>query len=275
MKSQTTRVAVGVEYDGSRLAGWQRQASPELPTVQGLLQAALGQVADETVSLTVAGRTDAGVHATAQVAHFDCSVDRGAKAWIRGANSLLPPEVRVTWAAAVPESFHARFSAEARRYMYVIQQREVAPAILSGRVTWSRQTLDAAAMHQAARPLLGEHDFSSFRAAGCQSNTPRRKVHEVTVFERQGFTVIDIQANAFLLHMVRNIAGALMAVGRGERFSEWVGELLQAEDRTLGEPTAPPDGLYLVQVKYPPDCGLPPECLTDEAAPPPFIARRS
>ena len=264
----TVRIAIGIEYDGSRLCGWQRQSAPPLPSVQGLLQTALGRIADEPVALKVAGRTDAGVHATGQVAHFDCSRDRGVKAWVEGSNSLLPAAVRVTWAAAVAEDFHARFSALARRYMYAVQVRPVAPAVLAGKVTWSRRPLDVAAMHRAAGYLRGERDFSSFRAAGCQSATAMRRVRRVAVRRRRGFIVIDIEADAFLLHMVRNIAGSLMAVGRGEHKPKWIAELLQARDRRLAEPTAPPDGLYLVQVRYPRRFSLP---RPDKPQPPPFI----
>ncbi|MGI9251231.1 MAG: tRNA pseudouridine(38-40) synthase TruA [Pseudohongiellaceae bacterium] len=266
----TTRIAIGVEYDGAKLSGWQQQASPELPTVQGILQTALAQIADEPVRLTVAGRTDAGVHATGQVAHFDCHTERagnrGNKAWVAGSNSLLPANIRVNWATTVPNQFHARFSAQARRYIYVIQTQDVAPAILSNKVSWSRQHLDAPAMHRAAQHLLGEQDFTSFRAAGCQSNTALRCIQQIAVYARNRFVVIDIQANAFLLHMVRNIAGALMAVGRGEQAPEWIAKLLQARDRTQGEPTASPDGLYLVHVSYPAEYALP-----NQPVLPPFV----
>ena len=267
-----SRIAIGVEYDGSALAGWQRQQQQsrqqQLPTVQGLLEAALGRIADEEVSLKVAGRTDAGVHATAQVAHFDCAIDRGSRAWVLGANSMLPAAVRVLWAVPVAEHFHARFSAQARRYMYVIQQRPVAPAILAGRVTWHRQDLDLAAMHRAAGYLSGERDFSSFRAAACQSSSPVRQVKAAAVYACNGFTVLDIEADGFLLHMVRNIAGTLMMIGRGQRQPEWVGELLAAKDRRLAAPTASPHGLYLVHVAYARRWGLP---RPKGPLPPPFI----
>ena len=267
-KSASTRIAIGIEYDGSSLAGWQRQQDPQLPTVQGLLEESLSRIADAELNLKVAGRTDAGVHATAQVAHFDCPLDRGERAWVVGGNSFLPDSVRVLWAKPVADDFHARFSAEARRYMYVIQTRPVAPAILAGRVTWCGQGLDIAAMHKAAKHLPGERDFSSFRAAGCQSSSPMRRVKTAAVSAYNGFTVIDIEADGFLLHMVRNIAGSLMAIGRGEQRPQWMQDLLVAKDRSLAAPTAPPHGLYLVHVAYASHWRLPqPEGLL----PPPFI----
>lgn len=251
------RIALEVAYDGADFNGWQRQASPRLPTVQGAVEAALSRVADHPVSLTCAGRTDAGVHATAQVVHFDAAKDRGPGAWLRGGNSLLPAGVRIQWAQAVDASFHARFSATARRYRYVILESDVAPALLSRQVTHVRGQLDTDAMQRAAQSLPGERDFSAFRAAGCQSRTPFRYVSHLHVFRQGCFVVIDIAANAFLQHMVRNIAGALIAVGLGQRAVEWPGELLAGRDRRRGAATASPCGLYLVSVSYPEHFGLP------------------
>ncbi len=252
------RIALGVEYDGSAFSGWQKQQSPELPTVQGALEKALSKVANCPITTLCAGRTDAGVHATSQVVHFDTPIDRGTKAWTQGVNSLLPRTVRVLWAQPVASDFHARFSALARRYHYVILQRDTESALLAGKVTPMRQQLDVAAMHEAAQFLLGEQDFSSFRAAGCQSNTANRNVHHARVAQCGPFVILDIQANAFLQHMVRNIAGSLLDIGHGKQPVEWLQELLQARDRTLASMTAPADGLYLTSVKYPAEAELPP-----------------
>lgn len=252
-----SRVVLGIEYDGSGFSGWQQQLSPILPTVQHSCQQALSQIADEPVKLICAGRTDRGVHATGQIVHFDCSKDRGPKAWVKGSNSLLPSTVRILWACKQSDNFHARFSAIARRYRYVIYQAAVAPAILAGKVTHVRTELDTEAMHQAAQHLVGEQDFSAFQAAGCQSKSSNRNVHWAKV-QRQGpFIVLDIQANAFLQHMVRNIAGVLLQIGAGISPVEWAAELLAGKDRTKGAVTAAPDGLYLVQVSYPSQFELP------------------
>lgn len=251
------RIAVAVEYDGAAFSGWQRQASPELPTVQGAVEKALSQVAAAPVRVHCAGRTDAGVHATGQIIHFDAPVDRGARAWVRGGNSLLPAGVRLRWAQRVDPAFHARFSAVARRYRYVILESDVAPALLVNQLTHVRGKLDADAMHSAGQYLLGEHDFSAFRAAGCQSRSPNRCISRLQVQRHGPFIVIDIQANAFLQHMVRNIAGALMEVGRHLREPDWLGGLLAGRDRRLGAVTASPTGLYLVSVSYPPQFALP------------------
>ncbi|NKB31849.1 MAG: tRNA pseudouridine(38-40) synthase TruA [Pseudomonadales bacterium] len=250
------RIALAVEYDGSAFSGWQKQASPELPTIQGALEHALSQVADSPITTTCAGRTDAGVHATCQVVHFDTPIDRGNKAWTMGVNSLLPEAIRVQWAQAVDDTFHARFSATARQYYYVIYTSKIASTVLRNKVTHSRQSLHVEIMHEAAQHLLGEQDFSSFRAAGCQSKSPNRFVAHARLFEQGPFLIFDIKANAFLQHMVRNIAGALMAIGRGEQSSNWIRELLEEKDRNLAGVTAPPDGLYLVAVDYPQENGL-------------------
>lgn len=257
MVLESHRIALAVEYDGSEYSGWQKQGSPELPTVQSKLEAALSKVADQPIEVTCAGRTDAGVHATNQVIHFDSRIDRGAKAWVRGVNSLLPHSVRVLWSQVVDQEFHARFSATGRRYQYLIYQGDVASALFPKQVTHIRGDLDVDAMSEAAKHLLGEQDFTSFRAAGCQSRSPFRNVFSAN-WEKVGqFLVLNIHANAFLQHMVRNIVGSLLSVGRGEQSSDWIAELLKAKDRTQAAMTAPPEGLYLVQVDYPENFSLP------------------
>ncbi|MEX2132247.1 MAG: tRNA pseudouridine(38-40) synthase TruA [Pseudohongiellaceae bacterium] len=252
-----SRIALGVEYDGSHFCGWQRQGSPQLPTVQGMLESALSKVADHPVKLHCAGRTDAGVHATGQVVHFDCRIDRGERAWIKGSNSQLPPTIRVVWAKPVSSDFHARFVATARRYLYILHCNPVASAIGTGQLTQITGPLNVAAMHATGQYLLGEQDFTAFQAAGCQSATANRCVHWLNVQNHHRFIVVDIQANAFLQHMVRNIVGMLLEVGTGRRPAEWSRELLEGRDRKLGAVTAPPDGLYLVKVTYPEAFALP------------------
>jgi len=253
----TTRIALGIEYNGASFSGWQRQLSPELPTVQGCLEQALSRIADRPVALSCAGRTDAGVHASGQVVHFDAAIDRGEKAWVMGANSLLPLQVRVQWARCVPDRFHARHSALSRRYRYVIYDEPVKPAVLVQQITHVRQPLDTELMHIAAQHLLGEHDFSAFRGSACQSRTAMRFLSAISVYRQHRFIVIDVEANAFLLHMVRNIAGTLMVVGCGQRPPQWVAEVLSSRDRRQAGNTAKPDGLYLVKVAYPQTFGLP------------------
>ncbi|HSQ69529.1 MAG TPA: tRNA pseudouridine(38-40) synthase TruA [Steroidobacteraceae bacterium] len=249
------RIALGVEYDGSGFCGWQFQAHGR--SIQGELQRALSSVADHEVKLTAAGRTDAGVHALMQVAHFDTAAQRPERSWVLGANSNCPPDLSVLWAREVPEQFHARHSAVARRYLYRIADRPIRPALDRQRVCWCRARLDERAMHDAAQVLLGEHDFSAFRAAECQSRSPVRRVLEVGVRRVDEFVAISIEANAFLHHMVRNIVGALLAVGAGERDRAWIAELLESRDRTRGGVTAPPQGLYFVAPSYPAAFGLP------------------
>jgi tRNA pseudouridine38-40 synthase len=250
------RIALGLEYDGTAFAGWQTQ--PHARSVQDELQRAVSTVADRVVQLTAAGRTDAGVHALMQVAHFDSEARREPKAWVLGTNRELPPEIAVLWAVPVPEEFHARYSALSRTYLYRIVNQPCRPALLRRQVCWVRRPLDAVAMHVAAQALLGEHDFSAFRAAECQSAGAWRRMMSIRV-ERSGvFITITVRANAFLHHMVRNIAGALIAVGTGRRPVPWVAELLGTRDRRQGGATAPAQGLYLVHVEYPPGLGLPP-----------------
>ena len=243
------RIALIVEYDGNQYHGWQAQTG--LRTVQSVIEQALGRVADEEISVTCAGRTDTGVHATSQVIHFDCDKERSIRAWIHGANSHLPKDVCVKWGRAMPDSFHARYSALSRRYQYVIYNGSVRPALLRGHVTWQYRQLDHRLMNEAGQHLLGEQDFTSFRSVECQSKTPMRNIHHITVTRKGDFVLIDIHANAFLHHMVRNIAGVLMAVGAQRKPVAWVSEVLHAKDRKLGAETAPPYGLYLVEVTYP------------------------
>jgi tRNA pseudouridine38-40 synthase len=241
-------IALGVEYDGHAFHGWQRQ--PGHRSVQQTLEEALSKIADQPVKLTAAGRTDAGVHATQQVAAFTTQAERPNSAWVRGTNSLLPDELSVRWALPVSADFHARYSATGRRYQYVFLEAERAPSIGRHYVTWSVARLDDAAMHAAAQQLIGEHDFTSFRSASCQAKSPFRCVFAVAVRRFDNFIVLDITANAFLQHMVRNIAGALSQVGRGERAVGWVADVLMARNRNLVGATAPPTGLYLVDVQY-------------------------
>lgn len=249
------RVAIGVEYSGELFEGWQIQ--PHGRTVQNRLEAALSAVAQAPVSVVCAGRTDTGVHATAQVAHFDTSARRPLEAWVRGTNSHLPAGVTVLWAVEVDEDFHARFSAESRRYRYVLLNRRVRPAILAGRVGWTHGALDEGLMGQAARSLLGEHDFTSFRAAQCQAKTPIKTMHSVTVARHGDVVLFDFHANAFLHHMIRNLVGALIYVGKGRQPVDWMAELLVARNRSLAAPTFAPDGLYLCGVEYPSRWSLP------------------
>jgi tRNA pseudouridine38-40 synthase len=216
-------------------------------------------VADHPVPVTAAGRTDAGVHAAMQVIHFDTPATRTERGWVRGATTNLPAQVSVLWAREVPDAFHARYSALARTYRYVILNRTARPAIEADRVAWVRDPLDADRMRTAAAHLVGEHDFSSFRAAECQARTPMRNMHAIEVQRTGEHIVITVRANAFLHHMVRNIAGVLIAIGSGERTTDWSAEVLAARDRTQGGVTAPPGGLYLAGIRYTPSLGLPSE----------------
>jgi tRNA pseudouridine38-40 synthase len=250
------RIALGVEYDGSQFNGWQVQA--HAPSVQETLEKALGRVAAQPVRVVCAGRTDTGVHALGQVVHFDTTVERTMRSWVLGANVNVPRSVAVLWARPVPDEFHARFAARARRYRYVILNRWVRPAVLDGRVTWERQPLEEAAMAEAAQCLLGTHDFSSFRTVACQAKHPVRTVQRLDVTRHGDFVVIDVVANAFLHHMVRNFAGTLMAVGRGDQEPSWVKAVLEARTRAAAGMTAPADGLYLVGVDYPITFPIPP-----------------
>lgn len=258
------RIALGIEYDGSKFSGYQAQA-PGVRTVQGALEAAVTKVAAQPVTTACAGRTDAGVHASGQVVHFDTSAERSERAWVYGINANLPKDVCVLWACRVPDDFHARFSAERRTYRYVIFSRRVRPTFLAYRVTWDHRELDAGRMAEAARHLLGEHDFSSYRAVACQAKSPVRTLHRLDVRRHGPYIVLEAEANGFLHHMVRNIAGVLSTIGAGEREPGWAREVLQARDRTVGGITAPPCGLYLVGVGYPSRFGLP------QLSPPPLV----
>jgi tRNA pseudouridine38-40 synthase len=253
--SATYRWAIGLEYDGSAYAGWQTQESA--PSIQSTAQKALSAVANHEVSLTGAGRTDAGVHAFGQVAHFDASAVRSARSWVQGANTHLPPDVSVLWAVQVADTFHARYSALSRTYRYVILNRSTRAALGHQRVCWVQATLDHDRMATAAALLVGEHDYTAFRSSECQSRTPIRRVESIGVRRRGEYVVIEARANAFLHHMVRNIAGVLIRVGRGEAEADWAREVLEGRDRRLGGVTAPASGLYLVEVRYPPEAGLP------------------
>ena len=246
---------MGVEYDGTHFCGWQQQ--PQLRTVQGELERALSLVADATITAVCGGRTDAGVHAHGQVAHFDTDVRRSMRAWVLGTNAHLPRQASVSWVRPVPQFFHARYSALRRHYRYSILNRAARSAMHEGRTTWIHAPLDTERMQASAVHLLGEHDFSAFRAAECQSNSPIRRVDRLQI-ERSGELVhIDIAANAFLHHMVRNIAGLLIEVGRGERTPEAVKTLLEGRDRRANAPTAPAEGLALRRIEYPAAFRLP------------------
>ncbi|ACS86353.1 tRNA pseudouridine(38-40) synthase TruA [Musicola paradisiaca] len=249
------KIALGIEYDGSRYYGWQRQA--EVESVQECLEKALSNVANEPISVFCAGRTDAGVHATGQVVHFTTGAVRKDAAWTMGVNAHLPSDIAVRWVTTVDEAFHARFSATARRYRYVIYNHRYRPAILSHGVTHYHLPLDAARMERAGQCLLGENDFTSFRAVQCQSRTPWRNVKHLKVMRHGAYIVVDIKANAFVHHMVRNIVGSLMEVGCGNQPEGWIAELLAAKDRTLAAATARADGLYLVAVDYPEQFAIP------------------
>ena len=250
------RIALGIEYNGSRFCGWQMQKHGTR-TVQQVLQQALSIVADEPVSVTCAGRTDTGVHASGQVVHFDTRAQRPLKAWVMGVNAHLPDDVSVIWARSVDADFSARFSATMRGYRYVLFNRRARSALLQRRVSWIYDRLDAGAMHTAAQALLGENDFSSFRSAACQAAHARRFMQSITVQRCGDFIYFDIHANAFLHHMVRNIVGSLLVVGRGEQPVSWLADLLALKDRTQAGITAPAEGLYLVSVAYPQRYGLP------------------
>lgn len=249
--------AASVSYQGAAFHGWQSQLDPAVATVQEAVERAFSKVASAPIKVVCAGRTDAGVSAVGQVVSFDSPNDRPDKAWVLGANAHLPDSIRINWAVPVDATFHARFSATARRYKYVIYNERVASAILADGLTHVRIPLDANLMHDAAQALLGEQDFSSFRGAGCQSNSPNRNVHWVTVQRTGSLVVVDIKANAFLLHMVRNIVGSLIEVGLERRAPSWIADVLAVRDRREAGMTASPKGLYLVDVDYPGVFGLP------------------
>lgn len=249
------RLALGVEYDGSAFRGWQSQAAG--PTVQDTLEAALSSIAAHPVRVQASGRTDTGVHATAQVVHFDTSAHRPDTAWVRGCNALLPPSVAVRWAAPVASDFNARFSAHSRSYRYCLYNHPVRPALAATLAGWFHRPLDEFRMQAAGADLVGTHDFSSFRSSECQAHSPVRTLSALSLARRGDWLLLDLTANAFLHHMVRNIVGALVEVGCGRRDPPWVSELLAGRDRRLGAPTFSASGLYLVGVGYDAEWRLP------------------
>jgi tRNA pseudouridine38-40 synthase len=249
------RIVLGVEYEGSGFHGWQTQ--PGGGTVQDALQAALHGIAGVPLDVVCAGRTDAGVHATGQVVHFDTDVERPLTAWVRGVNALLPPAVAVRWAQPVGDGFHARFSAYGRRYRYILLNRPQRSGVWHGRVGWYHHPLNIGMMQEAAALLLGEHDFSAFRAAGCQAKSPVKTLRQADVRQLGDFVVFDFEASAFLHHMVRNLVGSLVYIGQGKHSAQWIEELLVAGDRRRAAPTFAAAGLYLIGVRYEPHWGLP------------------
>jgi tRNA pseudouridine38-40 synthase len=249
------RYAVGLEYDGKHFSGWQSQ--PNLPTVQASLEAALSRVAAQTIQVVGAGRTDAGVHAREQVAHFDMAAVRTERALVLGANTGLPPSIALRWVRGVADHFHARYSALSRTYRYVILNRTSRSALTSGRAAFVHRSLELEPMQQAADHLLGTHDFSAFRAAECQANSPVRELTRLQLSRVGEFIILEVCANAFLHHMVRNIAGLLIHVGQGDAAASLAGEILAGRDRKLAPATAPAQGLYLWRVNYPAGFGLP------------------
>jgi tRNA pseudouridine38-40 synthase len=251
------RIAMGIEYDGTDFFGWQRLK--EGPSVQARLEQALSRVADHPVDVSCAGRTDAGVHGRCQVVHFDTPAQRDMRGWVLGSCSNLPDSVAVLWAQPVADDFHARYAARSRRYRYRILNRSVRAALEARYVTWERLPLDAARMHQAAQALLGLHDFSAFRALSCQAKHPHRTVLSVDVRRDGEYVTLEIEANGFLHHMVRNIVGSLLLVGRGERPVEWMAELLSGCDRQVAGPTGPASGLTFIGPRYEARWGLPSE----------------
>lgn len=257
------RLVLGLEYSGSAFCGWQTQ--PNGCGVQDALETALSEIAGERISTICAGRTDAGVHALGQVIHFDTVSSRPLNAWVRGVNSVLNPVVSVLWVKEVGEDFHARYCAQARRYLYLLLNRAQRPGLLHTRAGWFHLPLDESLMQSGARALVGEHDFSAFRAAECQAKSPVRIVKNLSIRRNGELIVFDIAANAFLHHMVRNIIGALIYVGCGRQRPEWISELMSSRDRTRAAPTFSPDGLYLYEVEYPPRWNLPCHAKTSAA----------
>lgn len=249
------RVALGVEYDGHPFFGWQSQADGN--TVQDALQTALGAIANEPVAVIAAGRTDTGVHALEQVVHFDTHVGRPLSAWVRGVNALLPSSIAVLWAHPVPGEFHARFSAQARSYRYQLINRPVRSAVQHGKAGWFHAPLDVGQMREAAQYLLGEHDFSAFRSSECQAKTPVKNLAQLDIRKQGDAIIFDLTANAFLHHMVRNIVGGLLYVGKGKHPPQWLRNILESRERSLAAPTFAPDGLYLRRIAYDAKWGLP------------------
>lgn len=249
------KIAMRVEYNGVGYSGW--QSNPGVTTVQERVEMAISKVANHPVKVICAGRTDTGVHGVGQIIHFETESQRTITSWIMGCNTYLPKDISISWANSVSEDFHARFSAEKRRYRYVIFNRKVRPALLQDRVTWEYRPLDEKRMFEASRHLLGTHDFTSFRDSQCQAHSPVRTVLRLDITRRQEMVLIDIEANAFLHHMVRNVSGVLLAIGRGEKEPDWAKEVLEARDRTVAGVTAASGGLYFMEVSYPEQYGIP------------------
>jgi len=249
------RYALGIEYDGKNYCGWQRQKS--VVSVQQKLEQALSKIADEPIEVVCAGRTDTGVNATNQVVHFDTNKIRKDVAWTLGVNTHLPGDIAVTWVKAVSDEFHARFSATARRYRYIIYNNKLRPAILSYGISHWHHSLDEKLMQQGAQHLVGKHDFTSFRTVHCQSHSPVRTIKHCEITRQGEYIIVDIKANAFLHHMVRNIVGSLMRVGQSQEKTTWIKDVLEYKNRCLAGVTAPPEGLYFVEVDYPAQFNLP------------------
>lgn len=274
-RAATRRYAMAIEYDGGEFSGWQRLNRPEgraaaVPgsassvrrterTIQETLETALSFVAGAPTAVVCAGRTDAGVHASAQVVHFEGPVDRDPRGWVLGTSSQLPPAICALWCVPVADDFHARFSARARRYRYSILNRPVRPALHRQYLSWERRPLDAEAMHRAAQTLVGEHDFTAFRTVHCQAPHPRRDLHRIEVQRQGDVVVVEVQANAFLHHMVRNIVGSLLLVGRADQPEHWMEDVLRGRNRDRAGPTAPSAGLVFLGPRYPAHWQLPPE----------------
>ncbi len=251
------RIALGIEYDGSPYCGWQSQA--EGWTVQDTLQAALSEIASTKIAVHAAGRTDTGVHGIEQVVHFDTTVERPLQAWVRGVNAVLPKSIVVRWAHPVSEEFHARFSAQGRSYRYFLLNRSTRTALHAGKVGWHHLPLDLAKMQAAANSLLGTHDFSAFRASQCQAKSPIKTLRQLDISREGDMLIFDVSADAFLHHMVRNLVGCLVYVGKGKYPVEWLAEVLASRDRKRAAPTFAPDGLYLRHIKYDAKWRLPQE----------------
>ncbi|MBA3594083.1 MAG: tRNA pseudouridine(38-40) synthase TruA [Polaromonas sp.] len=249
------RIALGLSYNGGAYEGWQSQLSGK--TVQDQLEKALGKFADQPIRTLCAGRTDAGVHALMQVVHFDTQLTRELPSWVRGTNAFLPRDIAVQWARTVPGDFHCRGSATSRRYAYVLLESPVRPSVEAGRVGWVYRRLDAAAMREAITHLIGEHDFSSFRAAQCQAKTPVKTLTRIEVSQRAGYWRFEFEANAFLHHMIRNIMGCLLTIGQGQQPPGWMAEVRDARRRDVAAPTFSPDGLYFLGPRYEARYGLP------------------
>jgi tRNA pseudouridine38-40 synthase len=251
------RFALALEYDGRAFNGWQVQ--PDVATIQGEMERAVGKMAGHTLRVHAAGRTDAGVHATRQIVHFDTATKRPITAWVRGVNSFLPDGIAVLWAQEVPNEFHSRFVATARHYRYLLLQHAVRPSLMAGKVGWTHQSLDLAEVVKASQFLVGEHDFSSFRAAECQALSPVKQLLKVDIGQHGDLLYFDFSATAFLHHMVRNIMGALLHIGKGSESADWLPWLIAQRNRKVAPPTFMPDGLYLTGVTYPEKFNLPTE----------------